>query len=162
MNNLQDTGHALSQIDQEFPHKKISFTAKGCDGNTKLIIKYRFPNFKRLTCFFIIFNSWIFCNLSHQLISYYIQLAQFISSQSEFICTGKLSRTKVILQTGWYQMYHMACISGFMWYRYQSTINVPTILVWTRTTRTPAFWGYPPPPHDYSHYWVILDLKSKK
>ena len=25
---------------------------------------------------------------------------------------------------------------------------------WTRTTRTPAFWGYPPPPHDYPHYWI--------
>ena len=24
----------------------------------------------------------------------------------------------------------------------------------TRTTRTPAFWGYPPPPHDYPHYWI--------
>ena len=32
----------------------------------------------------------------------------------------------------------------------------------TRTTRTPAFWGYPPPPHDYPHYWVIMDPKSKK
>ena len=28
----------------------------------------------------------------------------------------------------------------------------PTI---TRTTRTPAFWGYPPPPHDYPHYWPV-------
>ena len=27
-------------------------------------------------------------------------------------------------------------------------------------TRTPAFWGYPPQPHDY--YWVILDPKSKE
>ena len=27
-------------------------------------------------------------------------------------------------------------------------------------TRTPAFWGYPPPPHDYAYYWVILDPKS--
>ena len=27
-------------------------------------------------------------------------------------------------------------------------------LVPTRTTRTPAFWGYPPPPHDYPHYWI--------
>ena len=31
----------------------------------------------------------------------------------------------------------------------------------TKTTRTPAFWGYPPPPHDYPYYWVILDPKSK-
>ena len=32
----------------------------------------------------------------------------------------------------------------------------------TRTTITPAFWGYPLPPHDYPYYWVILDLKSKE
>ena len=31
-----------------------------------------------------------------------------------------------------------------------------------RTTRTPAFWGYPPPPHDYPYHWVILDPKSKE
>ena len=29
------------------------------------------------------------------------------------------------------------------------------------TTRTPAFWGYPLPPHDYPYYWVIFDPKSK-
>ena len=29
-------------------------------------------------------------------------------------------------------------------------------------TRTPAFWGYPQPPHDYSYYWFILDHKSKE
>ena len=29
-------------------------------------------------------------------------------------------------------------------------------------TRTPAFWGYPPPPHDYPYHWVILDPKSKE
>ena len=32
----------------------------------------------------------------------------------------------------------------------------------TRTTRMPAFWGYPPPPHDYPYHWVILDPKSKE
>ena len=45
----------------------------------------------------------------------------------------------------------------------------------TRTTRTPAFWGYPPPPHDYPYYWpvhfesqvhaidqFVSDLKSKQ
>ena len=31
----------------------------------------------------------------------------------------------------------------------------------TRTIRMPVFWGYPPPPHDYQYYWVILDPKSK-
>ena len=25
----------------------------------------------------------------------------------------------------------------------------------TRTTRTPAFWGYPPTPHDYPYYWPV-------
>ena len=29
-------------------------------------------------------------------------------------------------------------------------------------TRTPAFWGYPPPPNDYPYHWVILDPKSKR
>ena len=32
----------------------------------------------------------------------------------------------------------------------------------TRTTRTPAFWGYPQPPHDYPCHWVISDPKSKE
>ena len=32
----------------------------------------------------------------------------------------------------------------------------------TRTTRAPAFWGYPSLPHDYPYYWVILDPKSKE
>ena len=31
-----------------------------------------------------------------------------------------------------------------------------------RTTRTPALWGYPLPPHDYPYHWVILDSKSKE
>ena len=39
--------------------------------------------------------------------------------------------------------------------------NIPFPLE-TRTTRTPAFWGYPPPPHDYPYHWVILDPKSKE
>ena len=38
----------------------------------------------------------------------------------------------------------------------------PMVQVATRTTKTPAFWEYPPPPHDYPHYWVILDPMSKK
>ena len=36
------------------------------------------------------------------------------------------------------------------------------ILIKTRTTRTPAFWGYPQPPRDYPYHWVILDPKSKE
>ena len=42
-----------------------------------------------------------------------------------------------------------------------SSLSV-TIAQTTRTTRTPAFWGYPPPPHDYPYHWVILDPKSKE
>ena len=38
----------------------------------------------------------------------------------------------------------------------------PRVQLKTRTTRTPAFWGYPQPPHDYPYYWVILDPKSKE
>ena len=40
--------------------------------------------------------------------------------------------------------------------------NVPLSPITTRTTKTPAFWGYPPPPHDYPYHWVILDPKSKE
>ena len=29
------------------------------------------------------------------------------------------------------------------------------LIVRTRTTRTPAFWGYPPPPNDYPYYWPV-------
>ena len=49
-----------------------------------------------------------------------------------------------------------------------TTITVIMTINKTRTTRTPAFWGYPPPPppppppHDYPFYWVILDPKSKE
>ena len=49
------------------------------------------------------------------------------------------------------------------WYRiYPSPSLQPHLPSWTRTTRTPAFWGYPQPPHAYPHYWVILDPKSKE
>ena len=41
----------------------------------------------------------------------------------------------------------------------QNKINQTKI---TRTTRTPAFWGYPPPPHDYPYHRVILNPKSKE
>ena len=34
--------------------------------------------------------------------------------------------------------------------------------IYLTLTRTPAFWGYPPAPHDYSFYLVILDPKSKE
>ena len=36
------------------------------------------------------------------------------------------------------------------------------IFVSSRATRMPAFWEYPPPPHDYTFYWFISDPKSKQ
>ena len=39
----------------------------------------------------------------------------------------------------------------------EQTVELPT-----RTTRMPEFWGYPPPPHDYPYYWVILDPMSNE
>ena len=39
---------------------------------------------------------------------------------------------------------------------------VHTVQLTTRTIRTPAFWGYPPPPHDYPHYWTMLGPNSKQ
>ena len=80
----------------------------------------------------------------------------------------------------------------FYWFLNTEIMQVVEILPcrtqWTRTTRTPSFWGYPPPhpptatlpppphpppptphpppphpppPQDYPYYWVILDPKSK-
>ena len=34
------------------------------------------------------------------------------------------------------------------------TMILIVMLVINRSTRTPAFWGYLPPPHDYAHNWV--------
>ena len=45
--------------------------------------------------------------------------------------------------------------------KYFNNLQLEVSSVKTRTTRTPAFWGYPPPPHDYPYHWVILDPKSK-
>ena len=42
------------------------------------------------------------------------------------------------------------------------SMNSTKVFDTLRTTRTPAFWGYPPPPHDYPYYWFILDPKSKQ
>ena len=58
---------------------------------------------------------------------------------------------------------------GLDWVFFKKT-HVLHSLVWhmacclkhTRTTRTPAFWGYPPPPHDYPYHLIILDPKSKE
>ena len=35
-------------------------------------------------------------------------------------------------------------------------------LLSTRTTRTPAFWGYPPPPNDYPYHWVYIGSQVKR
>ena len=39
--------------------------------------------------------------------------------------------------------------------KWQISTNVEFYLILTRTTRTPAFWRYPPPPHDYPYYWAV-------
>ena len=44
---------------------------------------------------------------------------------------------------------------------FQLVAEPPALRIITRTTRTPAFWGYPAPPHDYPYHWAILDPKSK-
>ena len=54
-----------------------------------------------------------------------------------------------------------------MWFKYPNLLNRQEAsrsmyLLKTRTTRTPAFWGYPPPHNDYPYHWVILDPKSKE
>ena len=51
----------------------------------------------------------------------------------------------------------MWCFSILVW-----QFSTQSLLETTRTTRTPAFWGYPPPPHDYPYYWFILNPKSKQ
>ena len=39
--------------------------------------------------------------------------------------------------------------------------SLSQVMAWccqaTRSTRMPAFWEYPPLPHDYPYYWFILD-----
>ena len=54
----------------------------------------------------------------------------------------------------------MSCLNNVFVYglRKKFVLEAPVLLLCggatTRTTRTPAFWGYPPPPHDYPHYWI--------
>ena len=52
---------------------------------------------------------------------------------------------------------HLSHRMMYQWHMIKKTNPIKT-----RTTRTPAFWGYPPPPHDYPYHWVILDPKSKE
>ena len=59
-------------------------------------------------------------------------------------------------------------ISKVLWYspeiNFTASVHATVLYneVKTRTTRMPAFWGYPPPPNDYPYHWVILDPKSKE
>ena len=68
-----------------------------------------------------------------------------------------------VKQTGTYGMDEKLYLTLFfgMWL-FIHVLDTHLLYIKTRTTRTPSFWGYPPPPHDYPHYWVILDPKSKK
>ena len=65
-------------------------------------------------------------------------------------------------QTEWnqYTPHQLRCSGG-----YNDIHMIPTYChgsKLTGTTRTPAFWGYPPPPHDYPYHGVILDPKWKE
>ena len=70
----------------------------------------------------------------------------------------------------WIMIIIFVC-SGWWWRRHKVFnhkacyfASILTIIYLARhigTTRTPAFWGYPTPPHDYPYHWVILDPKSK-
>ena len=64
-------------------------------------------------------------------------------------------------------------VASFYWQDHEESVTLtgfrssprllgPQSLTKTRTTRTPAFWGYPPPPHEYPFYWFTLDPKSKE
>ena len=54
----------------------------------------------------------------------------------------------------WIVVCHFVLVSmSYVWWSH---------IMETRTTRMPAFWGYPPPSHDYPYHWVILDPTSKE
>ena len=40
-------------------------------------------------------------------------------------------------------------------FRFSVAVSMISKIEITRTTRTPAFWGYPPPPHGYRYYWPV-------
>ena len=61
-----------------------------------------------------------------------------------------------------FQREHKYTFTFFVSFLHIDTRQVVEIHSQTRTTRTPAFWGYLPPPHDYPYHWVILDPKSKE
>ena len=56
-------------------------------------------------------------------------------------------------------MSYDAFMSSVYWFKFHWNVFLNNLLI---ITRTPAFWGYPPPPHDYPYHWVILDPKSNK
>ena len=100
------------------------------------------------------------------------QPSMALVSQS-YINRHRLSCEHYILKTAelqWQQLCHVGRHCGCYdnpwchqwwqcWCHDDSWFSALTL---TRTTRTPAFWGYPPPPHDYPYHWVILDPKSKE
>ena len=55
------------------------------------------------------------------------------------------------------------CKTGFGFYCFAELLQfLAGTTASTRTTRTPAFWEYPPPPLEYPYYWFISDPKSKQ
>ena len=85
---------------------------------------------------------------------------------NHFICTlgfPVLVRLHLYIETGprsEYQHYHYNFCPS--WYVLTFLASHTNFANTTKTTRTPAFWGYPPLPNDYPYHWVILDPKSKE
>ena len=81
--------------------------------------------------------------------------------KQQWYCFG-LSAEHVELWFQTQEIYEIRYNSLYNSHRWHHRISLRRCPTPTRTTRTPSFWGYPPPSHDYPHHWVILDPKSKK
>ena len=73
--------------------------------------------------------------------------------------SGQEYHNKIILTNHKKQNLNVSCL--ILQSSLPNTLR-PGVKFRTRTTRTPAFWGYPPTPNDYPYHWVILDPKSKE
>ena len=81
-----------------------------------------------------------------------------------------LTLTETEISSFWWNFHHWLHWKLSFWqFPVQSVMKISSKwqhfcfrVVKTRTTRTPAFWGYPSRPNDYPYHWVILDPKSKE
>ena len=77
--------------------------------------------------------------------------------------SNKLWRRRCRLLWAICESCNILCIYIYIMYLISNVFvrQISSFPISTRATKTPAFWGYPPPPHDYPHYWVMLDPNSK-